>query len=82
MFTASSNPPAWKRLINPALPTNERLDLIKSIFSDHDELEVFDYLSGNDAQAFVDVIDEASARILPPRLNLSKTSISGRLDFG
>ena len=39
---------------------NERADLIMSIFSDHDEVGVLKYLSGDDAQAFVDVIDEAS----------------------
>ena len=31
-----------------------------TIFSDRDEVEVFQYLSGNDAQAFVDMIHEAS----------------------
>ena len=55
-----SNPPAWKRLINPTLPRRERVDLIKSIFSDRDESEAFEHLSGNDAQAFVDMITEAS----------------------
>ena len=82
MFVASSDPPAWKRLIDPGLSANERLDLINSIFSDHDELEVFEYLSGDDAQAFVDVIDEASVRVLPPPSNFSQTFISGRLGFG
>ena len=61
-----SNPPAWKRLIGPNLSVNERNNLITSIFSDRDEVEVFKYLSGNDAQDFVDVIDEASIRILLP----------------
>ena len=37
-----------------------------SIFSDRDEIEVFEYLSGDDAQAFVDFIDEASVHILLP----------------
>ena len=46
---------------------DEQMDLIKSIFSDRDEVEVFDYLSGGDAQAFVDTIDEASVRIRLPR---------------
>ena len=31
-----------------------------TIFPDRDEVETFQYLSGNDAQAFVDVIHEAS----------------------
>ena len=43
------------------------MDLIKSIFSDRDEVEAFNYLSGGDAQAFVDIIDEASVRIRSPR---------------
>lgn len=60
----SSNPPAWKRLISSALSTNERIDLIVSMFSDRYEVEAFKYLSGNDAQAFVDVIYEVGARIL------------------
>ena len=59
-----SNPPAWKRLIDPALSMNERADLMTSIFSDRDELEVFEYLSGNDAQAFIEVIGEVSIRAL------------------
>ena len=58
------NPPAWKRLISPKASTNERIDLIKSLFSDPDEVEVSKYLSGDDAQDFVDVIDEASTHIL------------------
>ena len=58
----SSNPPLWKRLINPQLPTNDRIRLIETIFTDRDEAEVLKYLSENDVQAFVDVIDEASVQ--------------------
>ena len=47
-------------MISPSLSANGRIDLIMSIFSDRDEVEVFEYLSENDAQAFVDMIDEAS----------------------
>jgi len=61
-----SNPVAWKQLISPNTAANERVDLMKSIFSDRDEVEVFEYLSGDDAQAFVDVIDEVSIRSLLP----------------
>ena len=78
----SSNPPAWKQLINPDSPANERFDLIKSIFSDHDEVEVFKHFSGNDAQAFVDGIDKVAFSNLSPlrvrRSNPNKTSASGR----
>ena len=59
-----SDPPAWKRLISPALPPNERIDLITSIFSDCDEFEVFKYLPVKDAQDFVDVIDDVSTCIV------------------
>ena len=61
-----SNPPAWERLIGPNTSTEVRIDLIMSIFSDRDEVEVFDYLSRNDAQAFVDVVDEVSVCIFLP----------------
>ena len=47
-------------MIDPALSTNERVELIKATFSDHDETEMFEYLSGTEAQAFVNVIDGAS----------------------
>ena len=57
----SSTPPPWKRLIDPGLPKDERIQLITTTFSDRDEFEVFEYLAGNDAQAFVDVIYEVSA---------------------
>jgi len=57
---------AWKRLISPTLPSHERIDLIGFIFSDRDEAEAFNHISGDDAQAFVDVIDEASICILLP----------------
>ena len=62
----SSEPPPWKQLIDPTLPTNERVRLVKSIFSDRYEVEMLKHLSGNDAQAFVDVIYEASICVLLP----------------
>jgi len=43
---------------------DERIDLIQSIFSDHDEAEAFKYLSGNDAQMFVDVVAEVGICVL------------------
>ena len=64
ILITSSNPPTWKQLIVPTLSEGNRASLMASIF-DCDELEPFEYLSGNDAQAFVDVIDEASIRLLP-----------------
>ena len=65
-----SSPPAWKRLISPTISTEERIDLIKSIFSDCDEVEVLEYLSGNDSKALVDVMDEASI-LLPLKIGRS-----------
>ena len=63
---------------------NERIQLIMSIFSNRDE--VFEYLSGNDAQAFVDVIDEASIctllLLMICWLIPTETSASCRLGFG
>lgn len=47
-------------MIDPNSPADKRFDLIKSIFSDRDEVEVFKHLPRNDAQAFVDGIDEVT----------------------
>ena len=38
--------------------------MIASIFSDRNEAQAFEYLSGCDAQAFVDIIYEASIFVL------------------
>ena len=51
-------------MISPGASTEEQIELIKSLFSDRDEIEVFKYLSGNDAQAFADAVDEASTHVL------------------
>jgi len=56
-----SNPPAWKRLISDPLSMDEYTVLITSIFSNRDEVEVVGYLSGDDAQTFVNIIDEVCA---------------------
>ena len=66
----SSNPPVWKKLIDLTLSINQRIDLMKSTFSDCDEVEVLKYASRIDAQTFVDAVDEASICILLP-LNMS-----------
>ncbi|KAF9643873.1 kinase-like protein [Thelephora ganbajun] len=62
------NPPTWKLLIGHTLPTGERIPLIASIFSDRNEAEVFEYISSDDARAFVEVVDEALDDLdsLPP----------------
>jgi len=51
-------------LISHPLSNHERISLIISIFSDHNGVEVVGHLSGGDAQAFVDVIDEAGIQVL------------------
>ena len=50
--------PAWKRLIDRPLTKDERIPLITNIFSDYDELEDVKRLYRDDAQSFVDVVDE------------------------
>jgi hypothetical protein len=54
----SNGIPAWKRLIDHSLTPDGRISLIKNIFSDRDEIEAVQQLSGDDAQSFVEVIDE------------------------
>ena len=56
----SSTTPAWKRLISRSLTTDERVSLITAIFKspDDNEIEEVRRLCGDDAQSFVDVIDE------------------------
>lgn len=44
---------------------HERVSLITMIFSNPNQVNVVNDLSGNDAQAFVDKIDEASSRAFP-----------------
>ena len=50
------------------------------IFSDKNEIGVVQDLRGNDAQAFIDVIDEVSARTLSSRMNLS-TNLDSNFPF-
>ena len=54
--------------MNPTVSVDERVNLIKSIF-DHDEVAALEYISEDDAQAFVDMIDEASVRTRLPLKN-------------
>ena len=53
----------------PTPSTDERINLIKSIFSNPDEVVALEYISRDDAQAFVDLIDEVSVRTLLPLKN-------------
>jgi len=64
-FFLCSEDPAWKRLIAHTPTTHERISLITTIFSDDNQAEMVRNLSGNDAQDFIDVVDEVSLRTLP-----------------
>ncbi|KAF9644879.1 kinase-like protein [Thelephora ganbajun] len=57
--------PAWKRLISDTLAIHERISLITVIFSDHNQVKMVGNLSGDDAQAFVDKIDEVLDSLAP-----------------
>jgi len=66
--TLCSDPPPWKRLISYTLPTHERISLITSIFSDRGEVEAVGQLSGDDAQTFIDIINEVGVcTLLAPK---------------
>ena len=45
-------------MIDCFLTADERISLITTIFSDRDEVEIVKDLQGDDAQSFVNVIDE------------------------
>lgn len=62
-FLKSSRLPGWERLINRPHTTDERISLITDIFSDPDQTEVIQDLRGDNAQSFIDVVDEVSPRI-------------------
>ena len=51
---------------------NERIDLTTAIFSDRYGAEDAGHLTGDDAQAFVDVIDEASIPLFSTLKNESR----------
>ena len=55
--------PAWERLIGCPLCLDERVSLITGIFSDRDETEVVERLQGDNAQAFVNTVDEVLSTI-------------------
>jgi len=58
--------PAWKRLASPTITTDERISLITGIFSDHKEIELVRNLCGDDAQTFIDLVDEVRCYPLSP----------------
>ena len=59
-FLTCSRIPAWKHLVDRPHTADERVSLITVIFSDPNETEVVKGLCGDDAQSFIDVIDQVS----------------------
>ena len=57
-FLVCRGAPAWKRLIDRPHATDKRISLITDLFSNGDETEAVKCLCGDDAQSFIDVIDE------------------------
>ena len=47
-------------MISHPLDVNERIPLITTIFSDSNQVEMVEHLSGDDAQNFINIIDEVS----------------------
>jgi len=61
-MSSRSDLPTWKWLISYPLSTHECTSLVTSIFSDRDDVEAVGRLSGDDAQAFIEVIYEVGMR--------------------
>jgi len=68
---SSSRIPAWKRLVDCSHTTDKRISLIADVFSDPDETEVIMDLRGDDAQSFIDVVDE-----VPPVLSSEQNGLT------
>ena len=66
---------AWKCLIDRRLTSDERVSLIRDIFSDHNDTTAVVRLRGDDAQSFVDVIDKVLFRPFIPGYPLVKGQI-------
>jgi hypothetical protein len=73
LFLMCSGIPAWKRLIDPSHTSDEQISLITDIFSDRSETETVKRLSGDDAQSFVDVVDQVFPSVVV-ELNISDMS--------
>ena len=59
LFFLNSDAPACRRLIERVFAPGELPSLIEAAFSSKDETDMIRRLRGNDAQTFIDVIDEA-----------------------
>ena len=53
---------AWKRSIDQPIAVDNRISLIMAIFSNRNVAEAVKHLCRDDAQAFVDVVDEVLPR--------------------
>lgn len=63
-FLTHSGTPAWKRLIDRPFYLDKQVSLTTHIFSDRDETETVRHLRGDDAQSFVDVVDQVISPII------------------
>lgn len=75
----------WKRLIDRPLTAAERISLIVDLLSDRDETEAAKCLSGDDAQSFVNVVDEVIPHAFTSTedsTDLSPNFSSCRVDVG
>ena len=64
---ADSDPPAWKRLINPTLLPHEVINLVEAIFMSEDEVKMIFDLREYEAQTFVNAIHEVCFALFPSR---------------
>ena len=64
-----SGHPTWKHLTSRPLVTRKCIPLIVAIFSNKYEIGVVQSLRGDDAQAFIDVIDEVTPHALSAQVN-------------
>lgn len=64
MVLLCSDLPAWKQLTSSNLATHKRIPLVRTVFSDREEVKIVGHLCGDDAQTFVDMIDEVRFRPL------------------
>jgi len=62
-FFLNPNAPACERLIRRAFALHELPSLIEAISSGEDESDTIRCLRGDDAQTFIDVIDEARSTL-------------------
>ena len=64
-FLIRSGVPAWKRLVDRPLTANECVSLIVDLLSDRGEVEAIKCLSRDEAQSFVDALDEVFPSLVP-----------------